>query len=208
LVEVTPWFVKLDGERERIAGNPKTRGQVIVLDRRQGGLEGLRGWSYDGHLVDLSGGVQKAEITTRDIDRDHYPHFLLKEILEAPLSIQKTMRGKYTLVRDAKGKTGVTFNLGDEIIPRRLRKALEKRTLTRIFVIGQGTAAVAGAAIAEALSKYLKGHCRHPVGNHHRHEPGRGHGQGAGRPPCGNREQAPVRHHPCGPRGILHERRP
>ncbi|MCX5852549.1 MAG: hypothetical protein NT072_10945, partial [Deltaproteobacteria bacterium] len=158
LVEVTPWFVKLDGERERVAGNPKTRGQVIILDRRQGGLEGLRGWYYDGHPVDLSGGgVQKAEITTRDIDRKNYPHFLLKEILEAPDSVQKTMRGKYTLVRDVKGKTSVTFNLGDEIIPRRLRKALEKRTLTRIFVIGQGTAAVAGAAIAEALSKYLKG---------------------------------------------------
>ena len=35
-----------------------------------------------------------AEVTTRDIDRGDSPHFLLKEITEAPDSFRKTLRGK------------------------------------------------------------------------------------------------------------------
>ncbi len=35
-----------------------------------------------------------ASITTRDIDRGDYPHFLLKEMTEAPDSFRKTLRGK------------------------------------------------------------------------------------------------------------------
>ena len=35
-----------------------------------------------------------AEITTRDIDRGDAPHFLLKEITEAPTSFAKTLRGR------------------------------------------------------------------------------------------------------------------
>ena len=35
-----------------------------------------------------------AQITTRDIDRGDAPHFLLKEISEAPASFRKTLRGK------------------------------------------------------------------------------------------------------------------
>ena len=38
--------------------------------------------------------LQHAEITTRDIDRGEFPHFLLKEISEAPASFRKTLRGK------------------------------------------------------------------------------------------------------------------
>ena len=35
-----------------------------------------------------------ASITTRDIDRGDSPHYLLKEISEAPSSFRKTLRGK------------------------------------------------------------------------------------------------------------------
>ena len=38
--------------------------------------------------------VTTAEVTTRDINRGEAPHFLLKEISEAPLSFAKTLRGK------------------------------------------------------------------------------------------------------------------
>ena len=38
--------------------------------------------------------LQQAQVTTRDIDRGAYPHFLLKEITEAPTSFRKTLRGK------------------------------------------------------------------------------------------------------------------
>ena len=38
--------------------------------------------------------VVTAEVTTRDINRGDAPHFLLKEISEAPASFAKTLRGK------------------------------------------------------------------------------------------------------------------
>ncbi len=153
LVEVTPRFIKMDGETERIPGKAETKGQVFVLE--DGGA--IRACSYDGHPLDITDHmVQKAQITTRDIDRKGYPHFLLKEIADAPLSVKKTLRGKYRITYGTNGSAAVTFNLGDDIISRRLREALSRGDIRTIFVIGQGTAAVAGAAIAEAFATYIK----------------------------------------------------
>ena len=49
-----------------------------------GTVEGMHRWSYDG--TELAGRptatVQTAQITTRDIDRGAFPHFLLKEITD------------------------------------------------------------------------------------------------------------------------------
>ena len=44
--------------------------------------------------------IQKAEITTRDIDRGAYPHYFMKEISESTLSVRKTLRGKYRIYKD------------------------------------------------------------------------------------------------------------
>jgi glucosamine--fructose-6-phosphate aminotransferase (isomerizing) len=233
LVEETPDFIKMDGERQRIPGDERTRGQIFVLSNTSGGgLEGIEAMYYDGHPLRLGPeDVRHAEITTRDIDRGAHPHFLLKEIMDSPQSIRKTMRGKYRIEKDQ----GVVFNLDEAVFPRRVRDALVSGEIRHIYVVGQGTAAVAGAAVAEALSFYLKGtrisvqarkasdlsgFCldddmgglpgdrHHPVGHHHGHQPGRGHGQGAGRPPHRHREPEAVRHHNQGRRGLLHERRP
>ena len=49
----------------------------------------------DGSPVPLTGAdIHTAEITTRDIDRAGFRHFLLKEISEAPRSFRKTLRGR------------------------------------------------------------------------------------------------------------------
>jgi len=154
LVEETPSFIKMDGESERVPGDERTRGQLFVLNSNQGaGLEGIEAMYYDGYPITLTqADVRRAEITTRDIDRGAYPHYLLKEILDAPGSISKTMRGKYLVREDG----GVTFNLGEEVVPARTREALATGAIRSVFVVGQGTAAIAGAAIAEALQIYLK----------------------------------------------------
>jgi glucosamine--fructose-6-phosphate aminotransferase (isomerizing) len=68
--------------------------------------------------------AQEARVTTRDIDRRDYPHFLLKEIADAPISVQKTLRGKYRIDYQSNGSARVVFNLGNDIISRRLRDAL------------------------------------------------------------------------------------
>lgn len=159
LVELTPYFIKMDGEHERVEGDPRTKGQIFILKRaRKDMLDGINAFYYDGHPLEISQEhIRKAEITTRDIDRKEYPHFLLKEILEAPLSVQKTLRGKCRITYDQNGEPQVHFNLGDDIVPAKLRNALARDAIRKIFVIGQGTAAVAGAAIADALTQYLRG---------------------------------------------------
>ncbi|MDY0044204.1 MAG: SIS domain-containing protein, partial [Syntrophales bacterium] len=156
LVELVPDFIKMDGENERIAGDSSTKGQIFILNSGgKGGIEGIEAFYYDGHSFELADKIQKAEITTRDIDRRNHPHYLLKEILEAPLSMKKTMRGKYRIRNDG-GTPEVIFNLGEDIVTDKLKRALAEGRIKRIFVIGQGTAAVAGAGIADALGFYLK----------------------------------------------------
>jgi len=148
LVEGTPRFVRMDGESD--AG-----GQIFILQENpQGGLSGIQAFYYDGTPIRLSeSDVQQAEITTRDIDRGPHPHFFLKEIWESSLSVRKTLRGKYRMAPDGK----VSFNLGKDILPPRLRKGLIGKTIRHIVIIGHGTAAVAGAAVADGFARCLKG---------------------------------------------------
>ncbi|HOO45132.1 MAG TPA: SIS domain-containing protein [Deltaproteobacteria bacterium] len=155
LVELTREFIKMDGETPRIQGNENTKGQIFILDDKgRAGLEGIQAQYYDGCPVELTGeDIVSAEITTRDIDRGSFPHYLLKEIMDAPHSVRKTMRGKYRL----SGRTGVEFNLDDEVFPGRTRQALQNGDIHSITVIGQGTAAVAASAAAQAMAIYLKG---------------------------------------------------
>ena len=154
IVEETPFFLKMDGETTSPADDAAS-GQVFVLDQDSvGNLAGIRAFFYDGTALELADAdIRKAEITTRDIDRGSFPHFFLKEISESALSVKKTLRGKYRI----SAKNEVVFNLGEDILPGRLRKALMEKNIRNIFVIGHGTAAVAGTAIADGLNRYLKG---------------------------------------------------
>ncbi len=155
LVEETADFIKMDGELCRISGNPLTQGQIFILRNDKGpGLTGIDALSYDGYPLELTeDSITHAQITTRDIDRGEHPHFLLKEILDAPESIRKTLRGKYRIVSNKE----VVFNLDDGVVAARTRESIAKGRIRSIYVIGQGTAAVAASAVAEAISAYLKG---------------------------------------------------
>ena len=154
LVEETPYFIKMDGEKPSPRSESVT-GQILILDQESpGGASGVKGLFYDGtSFSPTEADVRLAEITTRDIDRGAFPHFFLKEISEAALSVKKTLRGKYRIT----AKKEVIFNLGEDILPKKLKKGLAKGDIKNIYVIGHGTAAVAGSAIADGLSRYLKG---------------------------------------------------
>lgn len=154
LVEVMPRFVKMNGE----AQNGSAAGQIFILDSQRGGLGGIDAFSYDGKKIALADeAVQTAEITTRDIDRGGFPHFFLKEISEAALSVRRTLRGKYRIAADGSSSVGVQFNLGADMVPDTVRAGLQDGRIRHIIVIGHGTAAVAGQAVADALSQRLKG---------------------------------------------------
>jgi len=154
LVEVMPRFIKMNGE----AVNGNVAGQLFILDQNcGGGLAGLSACHYDGKKIELSeSNLQTAEITTRDIDRGGYPHFFLKEISESALSVKRTLRGKYRITGSNNSAAHVDFNMGTDIVPDAVRKALVNGTLKNIVVVGHGTAAVAGQVVADALSYYLQ----------------------------------------------------
>ena len=137
--------MRLDGEHG---------GQVVELDAAAAGtIDGIRRRGYDGSEQPVSeSDVATAEVTTRDIDRGDSPHFLLKEISESPDSLAKTLRGKL-VERDGRVRAAV----GARALPRRSPRRLAAGTITRIRVIGQGTAAVAGQSMAAVLDELAGG---------------------------------------------------
>jgi len=157
LVEVMPHFIKMNGEINASGENTVT-GQIFILDQNSSGkLEEIKACYYDGAQITLNESfLQKAEITTRDIDRGNYPHFFLKEISESAVSIKRTLRGKYRIVTDKNSSQQVIFNLGTNIVPAAVQSGLKKGSIKNIIVIGHGTAAVAGTVVADAFDHYLK----------------------------------------------------
>jgi glutamine---fructose-6-phosphate transaminase (isomerizing) len=149
VIELTSRYLRLDGETPANPDNPTaSRGQIVVLDGAHAGtVEGIERIAYDGTLLPVDESeLVEALITTRDIDRGDFPHFLLKEITEAPDSFRKTLRGKL-VERD--GRLDVV--LPSHALPESVRAALRAGEVRRVAVIGQGTAAVAGEALAAAL---------------------------------------------------------
>jgi len=153
LVEVMPRFFRMNGE----TGHGRADGQIFVLDQNAGGFEGITAFLYDGTTVQLTDDVmQTSEITTRDIDRSNYPHYFLKEISESALSVKRTLRGKYRISTVGQSSAQVVFNLGVDMVPEAVRAGMKNDAIKNITVIGHGTAAVAGQAVADAMSNYLK----------------------------------------------------
>ena len=141
VVEETARYVRMDGEQG---------GEIVVLDGdRAGELSGITRSAYDGSaLAVVAADVTTAEVTTRDINRGDAPHFLLKEISEAPLSFAKTLRGKI-VERDGM----LHADVGERALPADVARRLAAGTITRVRVIGQGTAAVAGQSTAAILDE-------------------------------------------------------
>ena len=153
VIEECERYLRMDGETPGNPQNPAaSRGQVVMLARSSAGeLTGITRIAYDGTALPLADkNLARAAVTTRDIDRGEFRHFLLKEIGEAPVSLQKTLRGR--LVRHH-GKLRVA--LPPASLPQAAVEALQQGRTKRILVIGQGTAAVAGQAIAGALNDAL-----------------------------------------------------
>jgi glucosamine--fructose-6-phosphate aminotransferase (isomerizing) len=151
VIELTSDYVRMDGETPANPDNPTaSRGQIVVLDAAVAGtVDGIERVAYDGTPLPVSAAdLTAAQITTRDIDRGDFRHFLLKEITEAPGSFRKTLRGKL-VERD--GDPAVV--LGPETLPDEVRAGLRSGAIDRVLVIGQGTAAVAGQALAAALER-------------------------------------------------------
>ena len=151
VVEETMQFLRVDGETASPTGS---RGQVFVLDGTKAGtLAGVRRIAYDGSDLPIDASeVVTAQVTTRDIDRGDSPHFLLKEIGEAPNSFRKTLRGKIV-----ETPHGLRAEVGERTLPSAIAARLANGEITKVRVIGQGTAAVAGRSMAAVLDTLVDG---------------------------------------------------
>ena len=170
LVEECRHYVRLDGETPSDPANPVgSRGQIMLVGTPSAPADGtwaapefaaLRCFSYDGtELTVEAGDVVTAEVTTRDIDRGDHPRFLLKEIGEAPRSLQATLRGRIeTATLRGRIETAGPLRharLGPDALPADVRSRLRDGSIRRIVAIGQGTAAVAASALPHFFETLL-----------------------------------------------------
>lgn len=155
LVELTDSYTRLDGESLVDDTNPSSAvGQIAILDRNKvGTIQAIERRSYDGTELPLdSDDITTAQITTSDIDRGDYPHFLLKEISESPRSFRTTLAGKLV-----ETDHGIDIELPANVIPADIAKRISDGEINRIITIGQGTAAMAARATSEVLSPLVQG---------------------------------------------------
>ncbi|MCU0559069.1 MAG: SIS domain-containing protein [Desulfobacterales bacterium] len=154
-IEETSAYIRLDGESVVEGPAGKTQGQIVVLDQSApGGLQGIRAMRYDGAPVALGErDLKRTELTSRDIDRQHYPHYFLKEVSESPASVEKTLQNRWKISDSGDGR--LVTALDEKAVPAEVNRCLAEGAIRRIFFIGQGTAGVAALACAHILQHYL-----------------------------------------------------
>lgn len=106
--------------------------------------------------------LSTTNITTRDIDRKGYDHFLFKEIIETKDIVQKTILGYLQAPELIDQKDFHNAIVCDENqVPRHVVKNLENGKIKEIIITGMGTCYTASVAIAgymrKMLRKYLPG---------------------------------------------------
>ena len=153
-VEETQHYFKLDGESVVNGFHGPTQGQICILDQGCEGLPDLQSMYYDGTIKKWTEkDIQVTDITSRDIDRQEYPHYYLKEISESPKSVENTLLNRWKIQEN--GEDLYKIDLGETVIPKKLQKALAKGEIRKIFFIGQGTAGVAAMVCADIMDYYL-----------------------------------------------------
>jgi glucosamine--fructose-6-phosphate aminotransferase (isomerizing) len=155
-IEETPLYLKMDGERMYEGKTGKTQGQIFILSQSStGDVAGITAMHYDGAPLTFQENCQmRTDITSRDIDRQNFPHYFIKEISESPLSVERTLQNRWKIAED--GSKHHVVVLDEKEMPQKLKDALIHQQIKRIFFIGQGTAGVAALACANILSYYMK----------------------------------------------------
>ena len=152
-IEETPNYLKLDGEKIHTGENGDVQGEIFVVDQNSAGwINGIQAIAYDGSPLKLSDAdIKTTALTSRDIDRQDFPHYFLKEITESPTSVEKTLHNRWKITGDQQ----YTTVLDKSIISDALIQALRDDQIRRIYFVGQGTAGIAAQACADTLTYYF-----------------------------------------------------
>ena len=154
-IETTSRYLKMDGEKTIQGVSGPVQGQIFILDQDSpGDLQGVSAMYYDGTPLALDPGqVLCTELTSRDINRQDFSHYFLKEISESPGSVEKTLENRWKI---SDGDPALqTVALEEKTFPASLRQALTEDQIRRIYFVGQGTAGVAAQACADILAHYM-----------------------------------------------------
>jgi glucosamine--fructose-6-phosphate aminotransferase (isomerizing) len=156
LVEETSRYIKMEGDKSVNELGGKKQGQIFILDQESSGeLTGIKALYYNGEPIQLSEDtIKQTEITSRDIDRQDFPHYFLKEISESPGSVEKTIQNRWRISRK-NGKRHPLIILDHKAMPPVLAEAFTQNRIKKILFIGQGTAGIAAHGCAELLRYYL-----------------------------------------------------
>jgi glucosamine--fructose-6-phosphate aminotransferase (isomerizing) len=112
--------------------------------------------SYDGSPIELSPDlIRKTPLTSRDIDRQDFDHYFLKEISESPTSVRRTIENRWKIEGSDNQKFIISLN--KQVVPEKIESAFKTHKIKRIIFIGQGTAGVAALACADIMRYYLSG---------------------------------------------------
>lgn len=145
IVEETQNYIKLNGE---------DKGQIVILSQNSpGGVSGITSYYYDHTPIFIDEEkVLSSQITSRDIDRQNFPHYFLKEISESPDAVEKTIENKFEKSRE--NQLLITI-LDASVIPESLEDDFRNQRIKKVFFIGQGTAGIAAQGCADLLRYYL-----------------------------------------------------
>ncbi len=145
IVEETQDYIKLNGE---------DKGQIVILDQESiGGVSGIRSCYYDTTPIPIDEThIMTSKITSRDIDRQSFPHYFLKEISESPNSVEKTLANKF---RQSPKTHVFTTNLDQKVIPGFLANDFKEKRIKKIYFIGQGTAGIAAQGCSDLMKYYI-----------------------------------------------------
>jgi len=156
LVEETSRYIKMEGDKSVNELGGKKQGQIFILDQESSGeLTGIKALYYNGEPIQLSEDtIKQTEITSRDIDRQDFPHYFFKEISESPGSVEKTIQNRWRISRK-NGKRHPLIILDHKAMPPVLAEAFTQNRIKKILFIGQGTAGIAAHGCAELLRYYL-----------------------------------------------------
>lgn len=156
--EETPHFLKMDGESVSSRGEGGgTNGQIYIIDQSgRGGTSGVQAMFYCGTGIDVTDAdIRTTQLVSRDIDRQDFDHYFLKEISEAPASVRKTLANRWKITEDENGRHFEIY-LDDTCVPDPVKEAFAENRIRRIIFIGQGTAGVAALVCANQMRHYLK----------------------------------------------------